>query len=347
MKLSIVIVNYNVKYFLEQCLLSIQSSNVDFKIETIVVDNNSSDGSVDYLKPKFPWISFIENKDNPGFSKANNQAMRIAQGDYILILNPDTVLGENVLRDSCSFMDTNISAGAIGVKMINGYGEFLAESKRGLPTPWASFCKIFGLAKLFPESSFFGQYHLKYLDENAVHEVDILAGAFMLIRKSALDKTGLFDESFFMYGEDIDLSYRIIKAGFKNYYLPVKIIHYKGESTKKGDMKYVKAFYLSMYIFFKKHFPNYGKLYSLFIKAGISVRGSFSAINSLWVKIFGTKKKINTSDVTVLDHSLLSYKQIIDKMDSYKNKNTEFRIYSPESGFVIGPHYAEKQTGDA
>lgn len=345
MKLSIIIVNYNVKYFLEQCLLSIEASDFDFDMEIIVVDNNSSDGSVEYISSRFPNVKIFANKNNPGFSIANNQGIKAAKGEYILILNPDTVLGENVLKDVCSFMDTNPNSGAVGVKLVNGYGQFLPESKRGLPTPWVSFCKIFGLTKLFPKSPLFGKYHLKYLDENSTHKVDILVGAFMMVRKSAFDKAGLFDETFFMYGEDIDLSYRIVKAGYKNYYLPVKVIHYKGESTKKGDMRYVKAFYQSMYIFFKKHYPSYGRLYSLFIKAGIYFRASISAINSFFIKTFNIEKKDKNSKSSfkILDHKALSYEEIIQIMDSDKDKKTEYRIYSPQSGMTIGSHYAEKQ----
>lgn len=347
MKLSIVIVNYNVKYFLEQCLLSVISSGSGLDMEIIVVDNNSSDDSVEYISSRFPNVKIIANKDNPGFSKANNQGIRIAKGEYILILNPDTVLGENVLKEACSFMDATPEAGAIGVKMINGYGEFLPESKRGLPTPWVSFCKICGLTKLFPKSRVFGKYHLKYLDENELHEVEILAGAFMMVRKSAFDKAGLFDEAFFMYGEDIDLSYRIVQAGYKNYYLPVKIIHYKGESTKKGDMRYIKAFYQAMYIFFKKHYPGYGTLYSFFIKLGIYVRASISAIGSMFVKDKKAKTDIAPEQFKLLSHAHLSYEHIIAQMDADKAKKTEYRIYSPQSGMIIGSRFAEKYTEDA
>lgn len=341
MKLSIVIVNYNVKYFLEQCLLSIECSDIDFEIETIVVDNNSTDNSLEYLQVKFPQVKFIANKDNPGFAKANNQAIRIAAGEYVLILNPDTVLGENVLADVCRFMDEKSDAGAVGVKMINGNGVFLAESKRGFPTPWASFCKIFGLAKLFPQSPFFSKYHLKYLDENEIHKVDVLAGAFMMVRREVFDKAGLFDEDFFMYGEDIDLSYRIIKAGYNNYYLPIRIIHYKGESTKKQDMKYIKVFYQAMYIFFKKHYPHYGKIYSFFITSGIYVRASISTLKRMIGKIYRKEKKQISENALLLDHTLLSYEDIINKMDRNKEKNIEYRIYSPQSGMVVGSHYAE------
>lgn len=340
MKLSIIVVNYNVKYFLEQCLLSVEASNISFSVEILVVDNNSSDNSVEYLQPRFPNVRFIANKDNPGFAKANNQGIKLSSGEYVLILNPDTVLGENVLQNVCNFLDNTADAGAIGVKMINGNGMFLAESKRGFPTPWNSFCKISGLSRLFPSSSFFGKYHLRYLDENEIHQVDVLAGAFMMIRRKALDKSGLFDEDFFMYGEDIDLSYRITKAGYKNYYLPEKIIHYKGESTRK-DMKYVKIFYEAMYIFFKKHFPHYGTLYSLFITFGIYARGSISALKRL-VKSDNTENSASKNNIILFDRSDLSYEEIINHIDQGK-KSTDYRIYSPQSGMIIGPHYTEKK----
>jgi len=198
MKLSIIIVNYNVKYFLEQCLDAVYFAIKDMDAEVFVVDNNSSDGSMEYLKPQFPNVIFIENKINVGFSKANNQAIEQATGEYVLLLNPDTVIGENSLTNICRFMDENPQSGAVGVKMMDGYGRFLPESKRGFPSPWNSFCKMTGLAKIFPNSNRFGEYHLKYLDKNSIHAVDILAGAFMMVRKEAIDKSGYLDESFFM-----------------------------------------------------------------------------------------------------------------------------------------------------
>jgi GT2 family glycosyltransferase len=342
MKLSVIIVNYNVKYLLEQCLLSVFESNRSFDMEVIVADNNSTDGSVAYLRSRFPEAIFIENKDNPGFSKANNQAYRLTKGEYVLLLNPDTLLGENVLANVCDFMDTHPEAGAVGVKMLNGSGKFLTESKRGFPTPWASFCKTFGLAKLFPQTRLFGRYNLKYLNENEIHQVDILAGAFMLIRRATCEKTGLLDESFFMYGEDIDLSYRITACGYKNYYLPCPIIHYKGESMNKNDVKYVRIFYGAMYIFFKKHYPHYSKLYSLFIKAGIYMRAAIAAVKRIITKAVKPKKR--EFDVVVLDHAILSYEDIIRFMDRQPAKDTEYRIYSPRSGMIIGSRFAEKKT---
>jgi GT2 family glycosyltransferase len=342
MKLSILIVNYNVKYLLEQGLLSVFASNFEFDMEVIVVDNHSTDGSIEYLRPRFSQVVFIENKNNSGFSKANNQAYALSKGEYVLLLNPDTVLGENTVADVCFFMDTHIDAGAAGVKMISGFGKFQPESKRGFPTPWASFCKIFGLARLFPKSHLFGKYNLRYLDENEQHQVDILVGAFMLLRRTVIEQTGLLDESFFMYGEDIDLSYRITKQGYKNYYLPHPIIHYKGESMKKDDIKYVKIFYGAMYIFFQKHYPHYSRFYALFVKSGIYVRAAMAAVRRLVRKRVKSEKREHK--VLVLDHSSLSYEEIIRYMDKQPEKDTEYRIYSPASGMIIGSHFAQKKT---
>lgn len=255
MKISIIIVNYNVRYFLEQALLSVQQATKNLVAEIFVVDNNSVDDSVDMVQERFPTVQLIANTHNPGFSAANNQAIQLAAGQYILLLNPDTVLEEDTLEKTIAFMDKHPNAGGLGVKMIDGAGNFLPESKRGLPTPFVAFSKAFGLSKLFPKSATFNRYHLGYLDKDQTHEIEILAGAFMLMRKKVLDEVGLLDETFFMYGEDIDLSYRILKGGYQNYYFAdTTIIHYKGESTKKGSLKYVRTFYKAMIIFSKKHF---------------------------------------------------------------------------------------------
>ena len=233
MKLSVIIVNYNVKPFLEQCLYSVMKAAEKIDAEVFVVDNASVDGSCPMVREKFPSVRLLENKTNTGFSAANNQAIRISSGEFILLLNPDTVVEEDTFSQTLRFMEEHADAGGLGVKMIDGKGKFLPESKRGLPTPWVAFYKIFGLAKLFPRSRRFGKYHLSYLDENSTCRVDVLCGAFMLLRREVLDKTGLLDEAFFMYGEDIDLSYRILQQGYNNYYFPGStIIHYKGESTK-------------------------------------------------------------------------------------------------------------------
>jgi GT2 family glycosyltransferase len=285
MDLSVIIVNYNVKYFLEQCLHAVANAARQFEIEVFVVDNNSVDGSCAMIREKFPQVKLIENKHNAGFSRANNQALRIATGKYCLLLNPDTVIEEGSFKNCISFMDEHPEAGALGVKMIDGKGNFLPESKRALPTPKVAFYKIFGLARLFPKSKIFGQYHLGYLDKDKTHAVDILSGAFMLLRNEALVKTGLLDENFFMYGEDIDISYRMIKAGYKNYYFPgTTIIHYKGESTKKGSINYVIVFYHAMLIFAQKHFSKKNaRIFSFLINMAIYFRAGL-AISRRFVK---------------------------------------------------------------
>lgn len=280
-RLSIIIVNYNVRYFLDQCLSSVFTAKKNIPVEIFVVDNNSVDGSMEMLREKYPSVTRIENKENAGFSKANNQAIIQSKGEFILLLNPDTVLEEETFEKCLRFMDAHPEAGGLGVKMIDGKGNFLPESKRGLPTPAVAFYKIFGLSSLFPKSKTFGQYHLGHLDDEKIHPVDVLSGAFMLLRKSAIEKTGMLDESFFMYGEDIDLSYRITKAGYRNYYFPeTRIIHYKGESTKKGSVNYVFVFYKAMIIFARKHFSEKNaKTLSLLIHTAIYFRAGMALLN--------------------------------------------------------------------
>lgn len=288
MKLSIIIVNYNVKHFLEQCLYSVFKSLKDINAEVFVVDNNSVDGSIALLKKIFPQVKLIENQTNTGFSAANNQAIKLAKGEYILLLNPDTIVQEDTFTKTLTFLDEHSDAGGLGIKMLDGKGNFLPESKRGLPTPAVAFYKIFGLAKLFPNSKKFGQYHLTYLNKNKTHEVAVLSGAFMLMRKSVLDKIGLLDETFFMYGEDIDLSYRITQAGFKNYYFAdSSIIHYKGESTKKSSVNYVIVFYKAMAIFANKHFSqNNAKLFNVLIHLAIYLRASMAISARIFKQMF-------------------------------------------------------------
>lgn len=283
LKLSVIIVNYNVQHFLEQCLYSVRKAAQRVETEIFVVDNNSVDGSVQMVREKFPEVHLISNPDNLGFSKANNQAMRIARGEYVLLLNPDTVVEEETFEKTVRFMDEHPDAGGLGVKMLDGKGNFLPESKRGLPTPAVAFYKIFGLSRIFPKSKTFGRYHLGFLDKEKTHSIEILSGAFMLMRKAALDKVGLLDEDFFMYGEDIDLSYRLILGGYKNYYFPeTRIIHYKGESTKKSSVNYVFVFYNAMVIFAKKHFSQKNaRLFSILINTAIYLRAGAAILARL------------------------------------------------------------------
>ena len=257
MKLSIIIVNYNVRHFLEQALLSVQRAAQSIETEIFVVDNNSTDTSIEMLQTHFPFLKLIQNKINKGFAVANNQAYSFCTGDYILLLNPDTVISEDTFEKCIAKMDSDSRIGGLGVKAVDGSGFFLPESKRGFPTPWVAFCKAFGLSTFFPKSKLFNHYYLGFLPTDESNEVEILVGSFMFLRRAAIEKMKvLLDESYFMYGEDIDLSYRILKAGYKNYYLAdTTIIHYKGESTKKGSLNYVRTFYNAMLIFARKNLP--------------------------------------------------------------------------------------------
>ena len=292
MQLSIIIVNYNVQHFLEQCMLSVRKAITPLvplkggEPEVFVVDNNSVDNSVAMVREKFPEVKLIVNQQNTGFAVANNQAIRQSTGKYVLLLNPDTVVREDTFKNCLDFMEAHPEAGGLGVKMIDGSGKFLPESKRGFPSPFVAFCKTFGLSTLFPKSKIFNRYHLGYLGKDQTHEVDVLAGAFMLLRRSVLDKIGLLDEAFFMYGEDIDLSYRIVQAGYKNYYFAgTTIIHYKGESTKKGSLNYVRTFYNAMIIFARKHFSGrQARLYIAMIYGAIYLRAGLTLVTSFFKK---------------------------------------------------------------
>lgn len=329
MKLSIIIVNYNVRYFLEQCLQSVRKAVRGLEAEVYVVDNTSSDGSVEMVREQFPEVHLIVNTENVGFSKANNQAIRKSTGDYVLLLNPDTVVEEDTFRKVCTFMDAHPDAGGLGVYMIDGKGNFLPESKRGLPTPAVAFYKIFGLSALFPQSKTFGRYHLGYLDKNQTHEVDVLSGAFMLMRKATLDKVGLLDEDYFMYGEDIDLSYRIQKGGYKNYYYPdTRIIHYKGESTKKSSVNYVFVFYRAMVIFAKKHYaPGGAAMFAMLINLAIWLRAGLSIIKRFIEKLW-----------LPLADGLLIYAGMI-AIKNYWSINQQVALYPPFFMNVVVPVY--------
>jgi len=288
--------------------------NIDGEI--IVIDNNSDDDSFLFFQNSFPEVHFIWNKTNNGFAKANNQALKIAKGDIILFLNPDTIIPEDCFEKCIAFVSQNNCA--LGIKMLDGSGNFLKESKRAFPSPATSLFKLFGLAKLFPHSKIFGKYHLGYLSENENYEVDVLAGAFMMIPKNILNTVGSFDEDFFMYGEDIDLSFRIQKAGFKNfYYSESSIIHFKGESTKKGTLNYVKMFYKAMSIFVEKHYgSNRSWLFGFFVHIAIFIRASFSAIVRLLK--FNTVKQNKTepeSGTTVIAGSLHEYKEVTELLN--------------------------------
>ncbi len=280
MKLSVVIVNYNVKYYLEQCLRSVGKASAGIDSEVIVVDNASSDNSVSYLRERFPNIKIIDNKENLGFARGNNLAIAQSKGEYILLLNPDTIVTEHTFTDFINFMDSHPDAGGCGASMLHTNGSFALESRRGLPTPFVAFCKMSGLAKIFPKSKIFGRYYMRYLNEHETNPIEIMSGAYMFLRKTALNKAGLLDEDFFMYGEDIDLSYRILKSGYRNYYLPSHILHYKGESTEKSSYRYVHTFYQAMQLFFNKHYAHYSLLVSLPINIAIWSRAILAYIGN-------------------------------------------------------------------
>lgn len=277
--ISVIIVNYNVKDPVDNCIASVYKANTsqNFNLEIFLVDNNSVDGSPSHIRNKYPNVNVIELKENVGFSRANNVALKQATGKYILILNPDTLLEENTFIKLINFIDKHPDTGAISSKLIKQDGSLDAACKRSFPTPSAAIPRMLGLSRLFPKSKIFSKYNLTYLDENLTHKVDAICGAFMFIPKVVFDKVGLFDEDYFMYGEDLDLCFRIKKAGYEIYYYPeVTTIHLKGESTKKTNLSYVNNFYGAMNIFVKKNFTGSSRFLSFILRLGIFYRSFFS-----------------------------------------------------------------------
>ncbi|MDB5275572.1 MAG: hypothetical protein JWR61_527 [Ferruginibacter sp.] len=302
MQLSVIIVNYNVKYFTEQCLYSVIKACKNIKAEIIVVDNHSSDGSYEYLIKQFANIHFIWNRKNTGFAKANNAALQKASGDYVLFLNPDTIMPEDCLEKCLAFYRSQKNIGALGIRMIDGKGEFLRESKRGVPSISTSFFKLSGLAALFPRSRTFAHYYLGHAPNDVNQLAPILSGAFMMTERKIINSMQGFDETFFMYGEDIDLSYRIIKAGYNNYYFSEStIIHFKGESTKKGTL-YVRLFYNAMNVFVGKHYTGIRKTaYKFFINLAKELK----IISTRLTGIFVTGKNTGIKNINYLKPALL------------------------------------------
>lgn len=288
LKLSVIIVNYNVKYYLDQCIRSVLRAFVlmHTPAEIIVVDNHSADGSVDYLEKRYPqmlypMVRFVRSAHNLGFARANNIAIRQSRGEYVLLLNPDTIVGEDALKASVDFMDAHEDAGAVGVRMLGAQGRRAMESRRGLPTPMVSFFKMLGFCNRWPHHRLFGKYYMGYLPWDEPCQIEVVSGAYCMLRRKALDEVGLLDEDFFMYGEDIDLSYRVLKGGYHNYYLPVDILHYKGESTQKSSFRYVHVFYEAMLIFFRKHYSGMTFLLSLPIKTAIYAKALMALVGML------------------------------------------------------------------
>ena len=264
MKLAIVIVSYRVRYYLEQCIVSVERATEGISREIFVVDNHSDDGTVEYLTERFAdRITLIESNHNLGFSKANNIAIRQSQSQYVLLLNPDTFVGEDSISQVLDFMDSHPLAGGVGVMMHNADGTVARESRRGTPTPWVALQKMTGRSD---------RYYMSHLPWDRPSQIEAMSGAFCMLRREALDKVGLLDEDFFMYGEDLDLSYRLLKGGYENWYVPARIVHYKGESTEKSSFRYVHVFYQAMLIFFRKHYAHATWLVTLPIKAGIYLR---------------------------------------------------------------------------
>lgn len=370
MKLSVIILNYNVRFFLEQCIVSVERALENSRSEIIVIDNNSSDGSCAMVREKFPHLRLIENKENVGFSKANNQAVEVAQGEYVCILNPDTAIAENTFRVLLPIAEAKTNLGALGVHLIDGRGCFLPESKRNFPTPQRSLLKLLGFSK--------GKngYYARHLQPDEVGEVEVLVGAFMLLKRSVYEQVGGFDEDYFMYGEDIDLSYKLIKTGYKNhYYGKLPLLHYKGESTSR-DQAYMNRFYGAMKIFYKKHFkPNF--LLKSLVSVGVGLAKFFKPQgrrqNKYRPKIkevlvftesiplmkqlshkFGDlpvrsvsktqlENALFTHSLCVFDADYVTYGQILSVMHQRKNKQNSFRIKPPGCNFVIGSDQSDQK----
>ena len=276
MKLSVVIVSYNVRSYLDNCLASVRKALEGIEGEVFVVDNASTDDTLTLLPDRYPEVRFIANEDNVGFASANNQAIRLAKGEYVLLLNPDTTVAEHTLREAVSFMDEHPQAGGAGVMMHNEDGSLAPESRRAIPTPWVSAMKMLGYSS---------RYYMSHLPWDKPCQIEVISGAFCLLRHSALDQIGLLDEDFFMYGEDIDLSYRLLKGGYQNWYLPLPIVHFKGKSTRKSEYRYVHVFYQAMLIFFRKHYSHLSFFYTLPVKAAIYFRALIALVDILRQKL--------------------------------------------------------------
>lgn len=276
MKLNIVIVSYNVRNYLEQCLQSVKQALEGIEGEVFVIDNRSDDDSVETVRTNYPWVRLIVNQENMGFSRANNIAIREASGEYVLLLNPDTIVEKDTLREVLGFMEEHPKAGGAGVMMHNADGSLAPESRRALPTPWVSCLKMLGFSK---------RYYMSHLPWDKPGRIEVISGAFCFLRRKALDEVGLLDEDFFMYGEDIDLSYRLLKGGWENWYLPYPITHFKGKSTQKSDYRYVHIFYKAMLIFFRKHYSHLSVFYALPVKMAIYFRAAIALTDILRKKL--------------------------------------------------------------
>ena len=277
MKLSVIIVSYKVRFYIEQCLHSLFRAVDGIETEVYIVDNHSDDGSVEYLTQKFPNVNIISSNRNLGFSRANNVAIKQCTGEYVLLLNPDTIVGEHTIHDVLTFMDEHERASGASVMMLKDNGEKAMESRRGVPTPMTAFYRMSGLCARYPNSRRFARYYMSYLSWDEPAQIEIISGAFCMLRREVLDKVGLLDEDYFMYGEDIDLSFRLLKAGYENWYIPTKILHYKGESTHRSSFRYVHVFYDAMLIFMRKHYGHF----SIFVSLPLKIAICFKALCTL------------------------------------------------------------------
>lgn len=344
MKLSVVIVSYNVKPYLGQCIHSLLKALKNIDSEIIIIDNDSHDGSVDYIRALYPELLLISNYCNIGFSKANNVAIRRAKGEYVLLINPDTFVAEDTIDNVLRFMDSHPSAGGAGVMMHNADGTLAMESRRGLPSPMTAFYKMVGLCKHYPMSHRFGKYYMGYLPWDSPQKIEVISGAFMMLRRKAIDEVGMLDEDYFMYGEDIDLSYRLLKGGWENWYLPYPILHYKGESTKKTSFRYVHVFYNAMLIFLRKHYRHLGIVLAVPIQFAVYLK-AFSTLLYIWCD--GIKKSLGfiapsnadpMDGVMVVDATKSSYKEIIDMLHHQTGNRKRLGMFYPDKNIIITPH---------
>ena len=363
MQLSVIILNYNVRYFLEQCVLSVQEALSNIDGEIIVVDNNSSDASCQMMKTRFPNVKLIENKTNSGFPKGNNIGVAEAKGEYICILNPDTVVAEDTFEKILAFAEKQSDLGIVGCKLIDGTGNFLPESKRGIPTPWVAFTKITGLYHFFPKNKLFNQYYAQDLNENETGKVAILVGAFMVMKRDLYSDLKGFDENCFMYSDDIDLSYRALLQGKSNYYFhETSVIHYKGESTVKDKM-YMKRFQEAMNFFYKKHFK-VSVFFSLFMKIGIvffslikafqgnskpnskpenyflvsddeELKDKLEAALNKPITFWEKSNSIEKAEI-IFDQNYFGFSKAIEFMVTNKNKAFTYKILPKNTTFIIG-----------
>lgn len=372
MQLSVIILNYNVRYFLEQCVESVQEALINIDSEIIVVDNHSSDDSCEMIQSRFPKVKLIENSSNLGFPKGNNIGVAAAKGNYICILNPDTVVADDTFEKILAFAEKQNNLGIVGCKLIDGSGNFLPESKRGIPTPFVALTKIFGLYQLFPNWELFNRYYAQHLSENETGKVDILVGAFMIMKRDLYNEIGGFDENCFMYSDDIDLSYLALKSGKSNYYFhETSVIHYKGESTVKDGL-YMKRFRDAMQFFYKKHYKS-SSLFDFFIKIGALFFALIkkNQANSKSIEIhdyilisedenwknklkkqlnkkliwetkldsnalFSHRNKSKKQTEFIIDNNSFSFKAIISFLEEHKNQGFTFKIIPKNSLFMIG-----------